>query len=86
MIIPANAAAEQIQRLTEINGDIDQQIEQLQASQVKNVEIIDAFSPMAEWVEIPDPEPQTVQEAPPVLDIPPLEVPVEPAVTEPPTA
>lgn len=71
MIIPANAAAEQVKRLTEINGDIDKQIEQLQLTQAKNVENISAFEAIAEWVELPDPEPQTAAE----VEIPPLDAP-----------
>jgi len=68
MIIPANPAAEQIQRLTEINTDIDKQIEQLKETQLKNVGIIEAFTSTAEWVELPDPEPETAPEVPPPLD------------------
>lgn len=72
MLLPANPAAEQIQRLTEINADIDKQIEQLRESQSKNEEIIQAFTSMAEWTELPDPEPQTAEEVVPELDAPPL--------------
>lgn len=68
MIIAANSAAEQIQRLTEVNGDIDQQIEALRLSQAKNAEIISAFEPVAEWTELPDPEPETVPEIAPLPD------------------
>lgn len=74
MLLPANPAAEQIQRLTEINTDIDKQIEQLQETQAKNAGIIEAFVVMAEWTEIPDPEPQTVEEVIPELDAPPLPI------------
>lgn len=74
MLLPANPAAEQIQRLTEINTDIDKQIEQLKETQLKNVGIIEAFTSMAEWVELPDPEPQTVEEVIPELDAPPLPI------------
>ncbi|MDH6277537.1 hypothetical protein M2118_000488 [Aurantimicrobium minutum] len=70
MLLPANPAAEQIQRLTEINTDIDKQIQQLQETQTKNTGIIEAFTPSAEWVEIPDPEPETVPEVPSPLDVP----------------
>ena len=73
MLIPANSAAEQIQRLTEVNADIDKQIEALRQSQAKNVEIIDAFTPVAEWTDLPDPEPETVPEVIPELDAPPAE-------------
>lgn len=72
MLLPANPAAEQIQRLTEINSDIDKQIEQLQETQKKNIDIIDAFTSMAEWTELPDPEPQTAEEVVPELDAPPI--------------
>lgn len=68
MLLPANPAAEQIQRLTEINTDIDKQIEQLQETQKKNIDIIDAFTSMAEWTELPDPEPETAPEVQPTLD------------------
>jgi hypothetical protein len=74
MLLPANPAAEQIQRLTEFNTDIDKQIEQLKETQLKNVGIIEAFTSMAEWVELPDPEPQTVEEVIPELDAPPLPI------------
>lgn len=62
MIIPANSAAEQVQRLSEVNTDIDKQIDALKLSQVKNIEIINAFTPLAEWAELPDPEPETAPE------------------------
>ena len=76
MIIPANPAAEQIQRLNEINTDIDAQIQQLQETQQKNRDIIEAFNPTAEWAELPDPEPETAPEVPPALDMP--DIPVDP--------
>lgn len=68
MIIAANSAAEQIQRLTEVNADIDKQIDALRLSQAKNLEIITAFEPLAEWTELPDSEPETAPEVIPVPD------------------
>lgn len=52
---PANAAAEEIARLTSINNDIDEQVRVLRESQGRNGTIIEQLGPLAEWVEVTDP-------------------------------
>lgn len=51
MSIPMNAAAEEIQRLRGVNGDIDEQIAELQRTQLRNAEVIGNLSHVAVWAD-----------------------------------
>lgn len=71
---PANAIAEQVQRLLSINSDLDVQIEQLETRKAENLTAVEALSPMAEWHEEPDPaEPIPPTETPATPPTPPTE-------------
>lgn len=83
MLIPANPAAEQVARLRSVNEDITSQIDALEKSKLSNAQIIEAFDPISEWTELPDPEPEVLPAAEVWTDVPvPAEAPApaEPAV------
>lgn len=60
MLRPANAIAEQVERLRSHNADLDTQIVDLTKRKAENDQAIGALEPFAEWDEVPDPEPPTM--------------------------
>lgn len=66
---PANDVAVQVVRLQSENNDLAIQIGTLETKKSNNLQMIDVFSPMAEWEEyeepvVPEPEPPVEEPEP----------------------